>query len=268
MDISRFSKGFVDWFTVFVCFVLVYLVDAFMPSNQRLFSIDDKKIMFPYTSPEKVLVPEFSLIFLSTILPLIVIVGFGAVKTNWEEISTACSAFLMSILNTVLLTNFIKKIVGRPRPDFLARCVPSEKTDSSTLYDKSICTQKDLSIITEGFKSFPSGHSSIIFAGQTFLFLYLSYKLSSLNTFRSFKFLILMVPILIASYVAASRSIDYWHHWQDIVAGSLIGLIFASYGFFVYFKDFDKDSSEFSSYTRANDNENEYNMFTGISVNN
>ncbi|KAG9444589.1 hypothetical protein H6P81_015929 [Aristolochia fimbriata] len=58
----------------------------------------------------------------------------------------------------------------------------------------------DKSVIKEGHKSFPSGHASWCFAGLAFLALYLS------------------------ALVGVSRVDDYWHHWQDVFVGGLLGL--------------------------------------------
>lgn len=41
------------------------------------------------------------------------------------------------------------------------------------LSTEAICTQTDLAILKDGFRSFPSGHSSLSFAGLGFLAFYL-----------------------------------------------------------------------------------------------
>lgn len=65
------------------------------------------------------------------------------------------------------------------------------------------------------------------FAGLGFLAWYLSGK------FRVFdrrghiaKLCIVFLPLLCAALVGVSRVDDYWHHWQDVFAGALLGLSF------------------------------------------
>lgn len=41
------------------------------------------------------------------------------------------------------------------------------------------------------------------------------------------KLFLCCVPCLAASWVAITRSIDNWHHYSDILAGSIIGAISA-----------------------------------------
>jgi membrane-associated phospholipid phosphatase len=68
---------------------------------------------------------------------------------------------------TQLFTDVIKWTVGRPRPDWLSRCQPDVAKVQSALtstavamFDRSICTSNDQSILDDGQRSFPSGHSS------------------------------------------------------------------------------------------------------------
>ena len=77
-------------------------------------------------------------------------------------------------------------MVGRPRPDFAYRCWPNSGGKPWTTQEDSIFTKRepqdlhchgDVKKITEGRKSFPSGHSSFSFAVFGFMFLYLSAKL-------------------------------------------------------------------------------------------
>lgn len=38
------------------------------------------------------------------------------------------------------------------------------------------------------------------------------------------KLCIVLLPLLVASLVGVSRVCDYWHHWQDVFAGGMIGM--------------------------------------------
>lgn len=52
---------------------------------------------------------------------------------------------------------------GRPRPDMLNRCLPYPGSHDRAVYGLStvdICTQTNMIRLNDGFKSFPSGHSS------------------------------------------------------------------------------------------------------------
>ena len=43
-----------------------------------------------------------------------------------------------------------------------------------------------------------------------------------------FKLVLVLMPLLVAMLVAISRVDNYWHHWQDVTVGGLLGL-FVSY---------------------------------------
>lgn len=66
------------------------------------------------------------------------------------------------------------------------------------------------------------------FAGLGFLSLYLSGKIKVFDREGHVaKLCIVILPLLAASLVGISRVDDYWHHWQDVFAGGLIGLLIA-----------------------------------------
>lgn len=62
------------------------------------------------------------------------------------------------------------------------------------------------------------------FAGLGFLAWYLAGKIRAFDQRGHIaKLCIVFLPLLIAALVGVSRVDDYWHHWQDVFAGGLLG---------------------------------------------
>lgn len=59
--------------------------------------------------------------------------------------------------------------MGRPRPDLIDRCKPKEGTERDKLVGIEICTETEHHRLHDGWRSFPSGHSSFAFAGLGYL---------------------------------------------------------------------------------------------------
>lgn len=114
---------------------------------------------------------------------------------------------------TFFLTQTLKVTVGRLRPDFLARCQP----------DDSLQCRGEGSAIRTGRRSFPSGHTSISFAGGVFLSLYLWGKLKPLEGGAFWKTALVLLPLSGAALVGVSRVLDHRHHWEDVLVGALLG---------------------------------------------
>ena len=72
------------------------------------------------------------------------------------------------------------------------------------------------------------------FAGLGFLAWYLSGKVRAFDRRGHVaKLCIIFLPLLVAALVGVSRVDDYWHHWQDVFAGGLLGL-FVKYLFYFW----------------------------------
>lgn len=104
------------------------------------------------------------LMFITVGLPLIVMLPIATfvARNAWDVHNCICGLF-MSFTMTGVITQAIKLMVGRPRPDLIARCQPPAGAHDAAVYGLStwkICTQKNFYILNDGFKSFPSGHSS------------------------------------------------------------------------------------------------------------
>lgn len=134
---------------------------------------------------------------------------------------------------TWVVTCGVKSIIGGIRPDFVDRCWPDgNKTWISPGVPKCSGDSHD---VQEGRRSFPSGHTSMSFAGFVYVSLYLAAWLrigrdvySIHNKWHGiWKLCIVTAPIVLASFIGLSRVHDYWHHWEDVVVGALLGTSFA-----------------------------------------
>jgi hypothetical protein len=62
------------------------------------------------------------------------------------------------------------------------------------------------------------------FAGLGFLSWYLAGKMTAFDRRGHVaKLCVVLLPLLVAALVAVSRVDDYWHHWQDVCTGGVLG---------------------------------------------
>ena len=138
-----------------------------------------------------------------------------------------------------VITGTLKNLCGKPRPDIISRCQPVEGSADAPVFGLStrdICTNTDEAIMADGFRSFPSGHSSGAFAGLFFLSLYLAGKLHVLdNRGEVWRTVIVLIPTLAAACVAVSRIMDARHHPFDVLFGSALGMLVAWGSYRQYF---------------------------------
>ncbi|XP_042504116.1 lipid phosphate phosphatase 2-like isoform X2 [Macadamia integrifolia] len=179
-------------------------------------------------------VPIWAVPMYALLLPIAIFLAVYFRRKDVYDLHHGILGLLFSTLITAVLTDAIKDGVGRPRPDFFWRCFPDGK-DSYDHLGNVICHGK-ASVIREGHKSFPSGHTSWSFAGLGFLSLYLSGKIRAFNRKGHVaKLCIVFLPLLVASLVGVSRVDDYWHHWQDVFAGGLLGFVVATFCYLQFF---------------------------------
>lgn len=179
--------------------------------------------------------------------------------------NSAALGLLLTFALTGAITNLLKSWVGRPRPDLLDRCKPRSATPldayHSSLVNYTVCTVPlDSSRLDDGFRSFPSGHSSSAFSGLVYLALCIRAALTSVvhrvtNSYAyssaptepqgeeetntrtpppddpltpiAFSVILPLVPVLVAAYIAVSRLMDYRHHPTDVLAGATLGTVVA-----------------------------------------
>lgn len=203
--------------------LIAFLITEELDPFQRVIQPEE---MWLYKNPHSVhSTVTTRMLFGSAILvPLCVITIFSVMRKDRLDFLHAVLACSLAELLDGVLTNSIKLIIARPRPDFFSRCFP----DGVMTTDLK-CTG-DLDTINEGRKSFPSGHSSFSFCAFGFTAFYLAGKL---HTFESrgrgvgWRILVTLAPLYVALMVALSRTADYRHHYEDVIAGSLLGLAIA-----------------------------------------
>ncbi|KAI9062496.1 lipid phosphate phosphatase 1 [Trametes sanguinea] len=169
-------------------------------------------------------------------LPMGLTVAVAALRRSPMEIYHSLLGIISASALTNLTTEFLKNRVGRLRPDFLDRC----KWDK----DLKACTGK-LDSILEGRRSFPSGHSSMAFCGMMFLSLWIATATGAwritetvpggaFHRSKIVRLVLSLAPLAFATWVAVSRLEDYRHHKEDVIVGSLIGIVCATICYHLY----------------------------------
>eukprot|EP00268_Persea_americana_P011358 TRINITY_DN1480_c0_g3_i1.p1 TRINITY_DN1480_c0_g3~~TRINITY_DN1480_c0_g3_i1.p1 ORF type:complete len:321 (-),score=36.23 TRINITY_DN1480_c0_g3_i1:269-1231(-) len=180
-------------------------------------------------------VPFWAVPIIAILLPLAFFLVYYLYRRDVYDLHHAILGLLFSVLITAVITDAIKDAVGRPRPDFYWRCFPDGNPKYDSVTGNVIC-HGDKKVIREGHKSFPSGHTSGAFAGLGFLAWYLSGKIRIFDRKGHVaKLCIVFLPLLCAALVGISRVDDYWHHWQDVFAGGLLGVVVSSFCYLQFF---------------------------------
>ncbi|OXV06408.1 hypothetical protein Egran_05824 [Elaphomyces granulatus] len=252
-----------DYVIIIVFFIGFLILDTIEPYHQH-FSLENISLQYPYAVRERI--PIGDALLISCAFPAVVIViytlfidgifshhkpsgddSFGGgrrisgryrwIDRLWE-LNCGILGLLLSQSLAFIITQVLKNATGKPRPDLIDRCQPeasSEALKPFSLSNSSICTG-DHAILKDGFRSWPSGHSSSSFAGLFYLSLFLCGKMHVLdNRGEVWKTIIVMIPCLAAALIAVSRIMDARHHPFDVISGSLLGVFMAWTSYRQYF---------------------------------
>jgi diacylglycerol diphosphate phosphatase/phosphatidate phosphatase len=170
-------------------------------------------------------------------VPLVLVFVYNlATSASPHKHHVAVLGLAIALVLAAFLTELVKNLVGRPRPDLLARCKPAEGTPRDVLVTIAACTETQSALLQDGWRSFPSGHSSFAFAGLGYLSLFLAAQASifahasgpggggeKLVRGDLGRALLCLIPLLVATWIAISRCQDYRHDVWDVGVGSLLG---------------------------------------------
>jgi diacylglycerol diphosphate phosphatase/phosphatidate phosphatase len=235
-SIARFWKAthapdYIGFALLLTAWILIVL---FVTPFHQMFFINDLRISFPHAEHQRV--SEFMNIVYAIIVPLIVLILWNLVaRSSSAKHEVTYLSFGISIVLTAFITDVVKNAVGRPRPDLLARCQASSGTKPNLLVTIDACTAPKGFILHDGWRSFPSGHSSSAFAGLGFLALFFA---GQLQVFRYAaggrdlsRALLCLAPLLGAAMIAISRCEDYRHDVYDVCIGSALGMTVAYWSY-------------------------------------
>lgn len=212
--ISLVASYVFDWIVLMALGGVGYILGKREP-NKRPFSLTDPNISFPYTVNETV--PATLATVLNTGIPLVLVLVVCLTLVPGSTVPRGTPKALvwrrklwewhqgwlglgLSVAGAWFITNALKNMFGKPRPDLLSRCQPDltdvakyvvggiaditggdgarpGSLEGGQLVGAAICTNTDRDVLDDGFRSFPSGHASSSSAGLLYLTLFLFSKL-------------------------------------------------------------------------------------------
>lgn len=158
----------VDWLFALFLGILTFIFRSIDPHRQFIFSATDPRISYPLL-PNTFTTPVLIVLAFPVPAALIVLCCYIHSKSRvlsrlelLQSINVALCGLFMSVMSSTFLTDIGKRIVGRPRPNFINLCQ----------YKDGACTASS-SDQKEAFMSFPSGHSSFAFSGLFYFTIFL-----------------------------------------------------------------------------------------------
>lgn len=216
-----------DYVCVFLLALGYFLIQLFVDPFHRMFYLDDINHQYPHALHERV--PLLQLLIYSAGIPaLVLLLWVIFARPDPHKAHVVLLGLLISHVLTMFITDTIKNAVGRPRPDLIARCKPPPDTPKHQLLDWTVCTETNHHTLHDGWRSFPSGHSSTAFAGLFYLSLFFAGQLHALQPRSGLAvMLVSFLPLLGAAMIAISRCEDYRHDVYDVTFGGFLGMAVA-----------------------------------------
>ncbi|EMC99743.1 hypothetical protein BAUCODRAFT_119318 [Baudoinia panamericana UAMH 10762] len=201
----------------------------------KMFRLDNARIQYPHAEMETV--PALWLFIYGGAVPLATLIVWTVTfRPSIHKAHVTILGLATTILLTLIITDMLKNGVGRPRPDLIARCKPADSTPTDILVTWKVCTETQHNLLHDGWRSWPSGHSSFAWSGLGYLALFLASQTHALRARASLALVLLcLLPLAGASFVAISRLEDYRHQVEDVICGSLLGMGIAYFNWRRYY---------------------------------
>jgi len=259
--VARLVQYGVDLLICTFFFSVTGLCQFLMPPFARFFVEQDPTLSYPYEKgfESGEAIPNTLIILLAIPIPLFLVIAWVVFWKYFMKLEVkdsrildlflAILAFLEAVSMNLALTTFLKNFVSRKRPNFFAMCNyqgyrDALATRNFTYYlqhttfgvpgNMDNCFENDTAILRDSQYSFPSGHSSSIFCALVFIGLLMTVTLRSFTSKHiMLKGIILALFIWTAAVIAGTRPRDYWHNFDDILGGMIIGISMAVVSFYL-----------------------------------
>lgn len=174
-SLARFwTRSYVPDYVGFTVLVAAYaLIAILVEPFHRLFYINDLAISFPHAEVERVPV-SLNVVYAAAVPLVVIVLANSLAGASRHKHHVAILGLAIALILTSFLTDTVKNMVGRPRPDLVARCRPRPGTPENKLVGVDVCTESRHHVLHDGWRSFPSGHSSFSFAGLGYLSLFMA----------------------------------------------------------------------------------------------
>ena len=206
--------------------VIASACEKIAPHHRFIINSLDPTINYPLVSQT---VPMYLLVLLAGVLPvcalLAVYISQRKAAHAKRELYCALFGWAYAMVLTAIITGFIKRVSGRPRPNFVQYSgYQPDGTFTGSSHD-----------VSDAFQSFPSGHTSTAFCGLGYLSLYL-FSLAFTGSFKTremaqsyhvnqgWKTVLCLLPIGLAIWIGLTRIVDYFHNFDDVSIGAFLGM--------------------------------------------
>jgi len=243
--IIRFLRKYgIDWFVLLLLSACSLGVFYAPPLSKRLFAVEFKGDPLEYDDAYpimKQIVPTWMSAAIAGGAGVLVLAFAQLWLKSGKEFHRGVLCLVTCLVAASWFQVICKVLIGGLRPNFLAVCQPDlTKAEGQgyygVYYDYTVCTG-DKASVYDALESFPSGHSTAAFAGNIFISLFLNAKLKLWGADYApvWKLVAVFIPILLGTLLSLCRLVDYTHHWYDILAGAIIGTMFALSAFRMHY---------------------------------
>ena len=220
MAILPFLKTFAvfDWIIIAVC-LAVALVFHYLPFSDSFQPTIHNDVN--NTVLEDIL-PHYFTVMMIFIPGVLSVTGLALyVQKSITNAIYSVTAYLFSIVFTILIVSITKFIVGRPRPDTYQLCG-----------DFNSCKQQlSKSQLADQFRSFPSSHAAETMAAGAFISLFLCDVWESGTMSSSF---FVLMPTFFSIFTSLLRITCHKTHIDDVLIGFFIGGSVAYFSYHSY----------------------------------
>lgn len=215
-----------DYVAIIIVAIVAAVVGAKVRPHCRAVNWADPSIAHPYATKETF--PVYSVAIAAVLVALFYFAG--ELLTRWRRPAGKLNMCLhlngwvlvhcWSVLLAFAFVDLSKLYAGRLRPDYLARLAQLNITEASWA---TMSTAAQCGTAREGRLSFPSGHSGTSFAAFVPPTMYLMGLARTLAGGRQWLATVALLLLILPIAVAISRTNDYRHNFDDILAGAVCG---------------------------------------------